>query len=115
MRLLADENFRRAILRGVMRKCPHADFTRVQDAGLSGKSDPEVLEWAAENNRIVVTHDLATFHEFAYARVAEDQPMPGVFVINDRLPRSKAIEELVTIIECSTQDEWRNRVIYLPL
>ena len=115
MRLLADESLRRAIVRGVLRRCPAADFVRVQDVGLRGKADPDVLEWAAANNRIVVTQDYATFHEFAYERVAEGKPMPGVFVVGDRLAAGIAIDELALVIECSNPSEWVGRVVYLPL
>lgn len=115
MRLLADENLHRAIVRGVLRKCPSADFVTVQDVGLTGCSDPEVLDWAAANGRIVVTHDRATFGDFAYARSAKSLPMPGVFVVGDRLSASMAIEELALVLECSTQDEWHGRVTHLPL
>ena len=59
-RLLADENFRGNIIRGLIRRIPTLDVTRVQDEGLSGADDPSVLEWAADNDRIVLTHDLET-------------------------------------------------------
>jgi hypothetical protein len=39
----------------------------------------------------------------------------GAIVIPDTLAIGLAIEELVTIIECSEQHEWENLVIYLPI
>ena len=41
--------------------------------------------------------------------------MPGVFLIPDTIPIGLAIESIVILAECSTQDEWSNRVEYLPL
>jgi hypothetical protein len=41
--------------------------------------------------------------------------MPGVFVINDRLPVGQAIEELLLVTTCSEASEWVGRVLYLPL
>jgi predicted nuclease of predicted toxin-antitoxin system len=34
--------------------------------GLSEADDPTVLEWAAQHNRVVLTHDIATMTNFAY-------------------------------------------------
>jgi hypothetical protein len=44
LRLAADENFNNDIVRGLLRRKPDPDIVRVQDAGLSGNTDPIVLE-----------------------------------------------------------------------
>jgi len=82
---------------------------------LEGADDPEVLAWTAADNRILLTHDRATMPDFAYARVVDGRPMPGVFVLNDRLPVKQAIEELLLGVLCSEQAEWAGFVLYLPL
>ena len=66
MRLLADENFNGDIVRGLLLRQPDLDIVRVQDVGLAGADDPDILAWAAENNRIVLTHDRATMSDHAY-------------------------------------------------
>ena len=48
-----------------------------------------------------MTHDRATLPHFAYERVVAGEPMPGVFVINDRLPVGQAIEEILLVATCS--------------
>lgn len=115
LRLLSDENFNGDIVRGLLLRRPELDLARVQDVGLEEKDDPAILAWAAENNRIILTHDRATIPDFAYARVAAGEPMPGVFVLNDRLPVRQAIDELLLIDACSEQGEWVGLVLYLPL
>jgi hypothetical protein len=40
LRLAADENFNRDIVRGLLRRKPDLDIVRVQDAGLAGADDP---------------------------------------------------------------------------
>ena len=57
---LSDENFNNNILRGLIRKNPGLDIVRVQDTEFSGADDPSVLELAAEENRILLTHDVTT-------------------------------------------------------
>ena len=113
--LLADENFNGDILRGLLLRQPHFDILRVQDAGLAGADDPDILAWAAENNRIILTHDRATMADCAYRRTAAGETMPGVFLLSDRLPVGQAIEELLLMLACSEQAEWSGLVVYLPL
>jgi predicted nuclease of predicted toxin-antitoxin system len=60
LRLAANENFNGDIVRGLLRRDPKLDVVRVQDVGLSGADDPSVLQWAADQGRIVVTHDIST-------------------------------------------------------
>jgi len=115
VRLLSDENFNSDIVRGLLLRRPDLDLVRVQDVGLEEADDTDILAWAAENNRILLTHDRATMTGFAYARVTDGKPMPGVFVLDARLPIRKAIDELLLIAECSEQGEWAGLVLYLPL
>jgi hypothetical protein len=115
LRLLADENFNGYIVRGLRHRRPNLEVVRVQDIGLGKASDPAILNWAADHNYILLTHDRATVPEFAYERVMTKQPMPGVFVVNDRLGLWHAIDEILFLDECSDQDEWNQLVVYLPL
>jgi predicted nuclease of predicted toxin-antitoxin system len=91
------------------------DIVTVQDVGLRTLDDPAVLEWAAGEGRILLTHDLATMKDFAYQRVAAGLPMPGVFEIPVGTPRSVIIDELLLIDAASDPDDWAGVVHYLPL
>jgi predicted nuclease of predicted toxin-antitoxin system len=77
--------------------------------------DPAILAWAAMNERILLTHDRATMPDFAYNRLVAGELMAGIFVVNDRMPTRQAIDELLLLIDCSEQTEWRGVVLYLPL
>jgi predicted nuclease of predicted toxin-antitoxin system len=115
LRLLADENFNGDIVRALLLRQPDLDLVRVQDVGLAGISDSDILGWAATNNRIVLTHDRATLPDYAFERVAIGESMPGVFILNDRFPVGDATREMLLIIACSQQPEWIDRVVHLPL
>jgi hypothetical protein len=115
LQLAADENFNYDIVRGVLRRNPEVDIVRVQDAGLSGADDPTVLEWAARESRVLLTHDVATMTRYAYERVRASNSMPGVFEVSRTVPVGFAIEEILLIIEYSLEDEWEGQVRYLPL
>lgn len=115
LRLLSDENFNGDIVRGLFLRQPNLDLLRVQDIGLAEVDDPTILKWAAENDRILLTHDRATMPDFAYERLLKDEQMSGLFVINDRMSVRQAIDELLLLINCSEQSEWKGVVLYLPL
>ena len=115
LRLLSDENFNGDIVRGLLLRRPILDLCRVQDVGLEEADDPTILVWAATNNRILLTHDRATVPDFAYTRVVTGQPMPGVFVVHNRVAVRQVIEELLLMDACSEQAEWVGLVLYLPL
>jgi hypothetical protein len=115
LRLASDENFNGEIVRGLLRRRPDLDIVRTQDFGLLGADDPSVLEWAAAEGRILLTHDRATMPEFAYNRVRSGQPMSGVFVVSDRFPIGQAIEETLLLAEYTDAAEWEGIVLYLPL
>jgi predicted nuclease of predicted toxin-antitoxin system len=115
LRLATDENVNGDIVRGLRLRRPGLALIRVQDTEVVGEDDPTVLAWAAEEGRILLTHDRATMPDFAHARVAAGEPMPGVFVLNDRLPVRQAIDEILLIDDCSEPSEWEGLVLYLPL
>lgn len=60
VRFLADADLNKAIVTGVVRREPSVDFMTAQAAGLRGMKDPEVLELAAKEERILVSHDAGT-------------------------------------------------------
>ncbi|MGD9099812.1 MAG: DUF5615 family PIN-like protein [Anaerolineae bacterium] len=115
LRLAADENFNNNVVRGLLRRKPELDIVRVQDAGLSGADDPTVLEWAAREGRILLTHDVSTITKYAYERIRAGQPMPGVFEVNRAIPIGRVIEDILLLVECSLDGEWEGQVRYLPL
>ncbi len=115
LRLAADENLNGNIVRGVLRQRPEADFVRIQDVGFSGIDDPAILEWAAQEGRVVVTQDVNTMIDYAYERVKTEQTMAGLFVVQQDDPRiGLVIEAIVDAIDLSIEGEWENRIEYLP-
>ncbi|MBL8797755.1 MAG: DUF5615 family PIN-like protein [Planctomycetia bacterium] len=113
-RLLADENFNHDIVRGLYQHDPQLDLVTVQKLGWQGISDPEVLERAAGDGRIVLTHDRNTMTGYAYDRVRAGLPMPGVFVLSKLVSVGQAVQSLIVVLECSVASEWENQVIFLP-
>ena len=115
LKLATDENFNNDIVRGLLRREKHLDLVRIQDAGLSGATDPELLEWAAREGRVILSHDVSTLTRCAYERVSKGLSMPGVFEANRAVPIGTAIDDILLLAELSLPNEWEGRVIYLPL
>jgi len=102
-------------LRGLRRRLPTLDCLLAQETEIYQGEDPDVLDWAALHNRVVLTHDVNTMTKYAYERLAAGQPLPGMVVVPKELPIGAAIEELVTLLYCSFPEEFPGRVIHLPL
>lgn len=88
---------------------------RVQDADLSETDDPIILEWAAQEGRVLLTHDVSTMTAYAYDRMRTGLPMPGDFEVSRKVPIGVAIDEILLLAECSLAGEWEGQVRYLPL
>ena len=115
LRLAADENFNNDIVRGLLRRNPSLDIVRIQDARLSGADDPPVLAWSAQENRVLLTHDVATITHYAYERVLNGRDMPGVVEVNRGVSVAQAIDDILLLAEYSVEGEWSGQVLYLPL
>jgi len=115
IRLLTDENVDDKIMRGLSRRLPQLDFVSVRDVGLAGSPDPVLLKWAANEQRIILTHDLKTMVRDANQLVAQGEPMAGLIFVPDQLEIGRAINDLVMVLGIYTESEMRDRIQYLPL
>ncbi len=115
VRYLFDQDFNGRIVRGVRRLAPSLDTATVQEAGLSDASDPAVLEWAATQHRVVISHDHRTMRAYAEERLKAELQMAGLFLIRQRVPLREAIDDLVLISETTTAEEWEGKIVFLPL
>ena len=109
------QNFNNDLLRGVLRRQLDLDIVRVQDAGLAGTDDPTVLEWAARERRVLLSHDVSTLTRFAYERVEAGQSMSGLFELGRTVRLRQAIDDILLLAECGAEGEFEGQVRYLPL
>jgi predicted nuclease of predicted toxin-antitoxin system len=115
LRLVSDENFDGDILRGLFRRRPDLDVVRVQDVGLRSTPDPAILEWAASEGRILLTHDRETVPGCVARRIEAGHPTRGVFLVSDQMPIGQTVEEILLSVECLTDEECRDVVRFFPL
>ena len=115
LRLLIDQDIDHDILRGLIRCIPQLDAVTAFEIGMSEATDPELLTWAAQAGRTIVTHDRTTMPTHAADLMNEGKNIAGVFVVLRSLPLRQVIEDLELMITCSENDEWVNVIRYLPL
>ncbi len=115
IRFAADENFNDLIVRAVRRRRPDIDLVRIRDTEMRGANDPDILGWAAEEHRVILTHDVTTMTKHAYECVRAGKPMAGVFEVSCAAPLSIVIDEVILLADCSVEGEWEGQVRYLPL
>ena len=109
----ADNDLRKAIVRGAVRREPQMNFRSAQSARLDGIPDPEVLAFAADEGRILISHDFQTM-PMHFRQFTQSRRSPGVLLVRQDLPVGETIETLVLIWEASEADEWVNRLCLAP-
>jgi len=115
LRFVTDENFDHTILRGILRKQPDLDIVAIQSAGLSGFTDAEVLEWAATQQRVLLTHDVSTITRYAIERIRDGKPMNGVIEVGSNVTIGNAIDDILLLADCASLEELKDMIVHLPL
>ena len=114
LRFLADANFKFPVVKGCRRYEPAMDFLSANEAGLDGIPDPDVLVIAADQNRILVTHDVQTMPRHFGEFMMTGRSCPGVFLVRQDEAIGVIVDELVLIWAASDAEEWENRIVKLP-
>ena len=120
VRYLIDADLPRALLHGLVRVSAEIDVRRIQDCGMGSATDPEILAFAASEQRITVSRDKSTMLDYAVDRVKRNEPMTGLLLVRPNFARrhgrglGAVIDELILIAECSSADEWTGVIQFIP-
>ena len=115
VRLLADENFNGRILRALKRQLLALDIVRAQECLPEGTPDPVVLAWAANEGRVVLSHDISTLVGYAAERIRRSEPMPGLIVMPALAPIGEVLADLELALGTSEPHHFQDQVLFLPL
>lgn len=113
IRFQADADLRFPIVKGVKRREPGIDFRTANEAGLEGVANPLVLKIAADDGRLLVSHDVSTMPE-NFASFLETGESSGVVLIPQDLSYHEAIERLIRLWAKTEAETWRNVLFFLP-
>jgi Domain of unknown function (DUF5615) len=114
--LASDADVHGDIVRGLRRRMPEIDLLRVQDVMPPGTRDPDVLNWAAAEGRVLVTNDRNSIIGLAHQRTAAGESAPGIIATTNRQTIGSTIDDILIVAQCMSAEEIRNRiVVFLPL
>jgi hypothetical protein len=110
----ADNDFNGIIIRAVKGLAPEIDFQTAPKAGLHlGTPDEQVLEIAAQEGRLLVSHDRKTMPTH-FANFIASRSSPGVFIVSRKLTIAQAAEWLILFWSASEAEEHVNLLTYIP-
>jgi hypothetical protein len=93
---------------------PLSIFQAASAAGIKGLSDPDVLDVAAQEQRILVSRDRETMPGH-FSHLIKHSPSPGLLIVDRRLGVGDAIEQVFLVWVCSDAAEWIDRAGYIRL
>jgi hypothetical protein len=114
IRFQADADLNFDIVRAVRQQEPAIDFASAGDSQLRGIKDPELLEWAAVADRVLVSHDRRTMLNHFRDRLAVGKSSPGVLIVSQGAPVGPVVESLVVLWSVVDPAELRDQIHYLP-
>jgi uncharacterized protein with PIN domain len=107
IRYLVDEHVATAVATGLRKR--GVDVTTLAEAGLLGAEDADLLAFADEENRVMVTQD----RDFLRLAAEAEEDHPGVAYA----PQGRSIGELVRLLDLLAQvsdaSEMRGRIEYI--
>ena len=113
IRFQADADLNQIIVSAVARREPAIDFQSAVAVNLTSLHDREVLQIAARQGRILVTHDHKTMPRH-FAEFIAETTSPGLLVIPQHLAVTSVVDDLRLIWFSTEAEEWMNRVSFLP-
>ncbi len=82
--------------------------------GLGGVEDPEILEWAAKEERVLITHDVNTMTKYAYERLEAGLYMAGMIQIKTSATLRRVVEDILICLEVAITEEWQTVIRFVP-
>jgi hypothetical protein len=90
LRLLADADLNGSIVSGTIRRNQELDFKRAEDVPLEGLDDQTVLDVAAGDQRVLVSHDVSTMPDH-FRQYTRRNISPGLILVPQELNIGNAI------------------------
>ncbi len=96
---------------------PDLRVWKIGDAGAPPfqTSDPEILRWCEEHDFLLVTNNRHTMPVHLVNHLAEGRHVPGILMIDLDASIGLVVGHLLLIAEASGEDEYRDRIVYVPL
>ena len=115
-RYLIDENISPQYRTQLLYHEPSLTVLAVGDEGAPPKStpDPEILEWCEQNQFSLITNNRDSMPQHLDDHLSAGNHVPGIFTINRKVSMGLIIDQLILIAGASDEDEYINRITYIP-
>ena len=114
IRFQADNDLKFPIVKAVRLREPAIDFASAREAGLEGVGDPELLERASGDNRVLVSHDRRTMLNHFRHHLAAGKPSPGLLIVSQRTPIGLVAESIILLWAVTNPAELRGQAYHVP-
>lgn len=117
LKYLIDENVDPTYTNQLRRLNPDLFVIAVGDltAPPKGTLDPEILVWCEKHDCILVTNNRRSMPVHLKEHIEQQNNIPGIFILNPKLSVGENLEQLILIAEGSFDNEYQNRIEFLPL
>ena len=117
LKYLIDENVDPTYTNQLRRLNPDLFVIAVGDitAPPKGTLDPEILLWCEYHDCILVTNNRKSMPVHLVDHIALEHHIAGIFILSPKLSLGENIEQLILIAEGSLDDEYQDRIEFLPL
>jgi hypothetical protein len=114
LRLLADTSLNHHLLTACRRRSKTIDFLSATKARIEGLSHNELLHYAADEDRILVTHDIHMLPGHFKTYLESGAFSPGVFLIHPQTPIADATAWLELASLASDHTDWQDQILEIP-
>ncbi|MBF2017529.1 MAG: DUF5615 family PIN-like protein [Richelia sp. RM2_1_2] len=117
LKYLIDENVNPLYPKQIRQREPSIIVKVVGELNIppKGTLDPEILDWCEENNFVLVTNNRTSMPVHLADHIAKNRHIPGILIINPNLSVGENLEELILLALASEENEYQDRIVYLPL
>ncbi len=116
IRYLLDENTTRVIAEQLLRRQPDMHILVVGDelAPPRGTLDPDILFWLECEGYCLLTYNRNSMPQHLHDHLEAGHHVPGIFILKQKTPIGKLIEDLLLIWEASYPEEYQDMIVHLP-
>ncbi len=109
IRFQADNDLKFGIVKAIRRREPTVDFASAQEASLDGVPDSVLLDRAAAEGRVLVSHDRRTMIDHFRAHLAAGKSSPGLLIVSQGSAIGDVVEAVLYVWELSDPAELRDQ------
>jgi Domain of unknown function (DUF5615) len=117
VRFLLDENLSPRLKLAVFRLNSQVDLLRVGDSDTPalGTLDPDILIYLERSQRILITDNRKSMPAHLEAHWAKGGVIWGLFWLRPKATIKELAEDLILIWETTEAEEWKDRLVWIPL